>query len=211
MHPICFMIRNRPQNADIIDLVLRENRAFVGYAPIHKDKWNQDGNFKGAMFDISNPDNVAWKKFKQSWSGNLYSLRHASTYRNLVMNADIGSIIAVPRRTLKTVYLGEYQGFELVDNPPWRDDYIKLRQRQKQPIDDELDHVRDVVQSFKVNEWRPVDINNFSDPLERTMRTPRTTALFSAARLGESDYTKEALSPYIKLKRLFDEASNSHN
>lgn len=62
------MIRNRPQGADIIDIVIKEKRAFVGYPPVYENKWAQENNFRDVMFDISNSNEDDWQAFKENWS-----------------------------------------------------------------------------------------------------------------------------------------------
>ena len=222
MHPICFMIRNRPQNADIIDLVLRENRAFVGYAPVRNDMWHQDYNFKDVIFDISDFDDRRWQSFKNSWpkkdtldSGEdikRYSLRHATTYRNLLWELEKNKkddlpppIVVVPRPSEGLVYLGEYDGFELVHNPIWLDSYYKLRESQNLDIENKLSHARDVVQSFKVKKWVPVSMALIPAWIRRTLFGRSTIARIRPFNAHNS--IEQTLEPYKYLKQLHDNPS----
>jgi len=63
--------------------------------------------------------------------------------------------------SLGVVFAGRVQGnFELVDDPPWAQDYLDLRTAQGLSNEDHPDrsHVGDVVQCWRVDHFRPVPL-----------------------------------------------------
>lgn len=138
----------------------------------------------------------------------MYSLRNTTAYRNLLQDIEWErdtysekSIIAVPRPSEGVVYLGEYDGFELVNNPTWAETYINHRRTNQHEIEDRASHLRDVVQSFKVNEWKAVSLALIPAWIRRTLFGRSTVARFHPVVIGQS----KTLHPHTYLKKLFDE------
>lgn len=203
MSPTCIMIRNRPQSADIIEIVKKYKRAFVGYPPVFPGCWGETNNFKSVMFDISNFENESdWKAFRKNYdaSNPPYGLRQTTTYRNMLHDLEKDkSIIVVPRPSEGKIYLGIFSGFELVEDPCWGDKYLELREKHGLPVDDRASHLRDIVQSFCVKEWKSVSLALMPAWLMRTLFGRSTVARFK-------DLNSHGLesSAYEKLKELHD-------
>jgi len=81
--PIVFFIRNKPQDADIIELVLNQKRFFVGYPPFKKGVPFNECNIISCTFDISKDsfteDNILNSNFYREVSKNrkLVEDRHS--------------------------------------------------------------------------------------------------------------------------------------
>jgi hypothetical protein len=71
-----------------------------------------------------------------------------------------GDVVVMPRPSEGVFWIGMIsRAFELVDDPvEWADEYIQLRKDQKLCSVPRVDHVADVVQSWKVECWRSVPV-----------------------------------------------------
>lgn len=184
--PTCLMIRNRPQGADIIKIVKMTNRAFLGYPMMNAGQEHATRDFRTALINsVEISDDDYWRE-KQAWNKRNppYGTRQISANRNRVNSLTPGqSIIVIPRPSEGVAYLGTFQKYELVDNPPWGECYLKFREEEKLCINDKASHLRDVVQSLVVDNWVGVDLIKIPSWVRRTMFGRSTTAKFSD--LGE--------------------------
>lgn len=154
---IAFYVKCRPQNADAIDLVKKVKRVFIGYPAWRKNwSWNAK-DVKRALIDISisEPD---WdhKLIDKKQSA---SIRQINTNRNLVRDISEGSMVAIPRPGEGICWLARTTGtFELVNEIPWADYYLQLREDQEldSAIEDAPLYLADVVQSWPVTQLRKV-------------------------------------------------------
>jgi len=190
--PICIMVRNKPQGADIIDVVEKSRRAFLGYPAQYSGKELATSNLFGALYNLNN--SVDWPEFKENFKerykqrrkehpdkklGRGYPTQVTKNF-NLVQDAVENSIILVPRPEKAVVYCGTLDKFELIDNPQeevWWNDY-----RKKYDDMDELEsfssHLQDVSQSWKIKEteWARVPFTSFPAWMRRTFFGRSTTA-----------------------------------
>lgn len=154
MVPIVFFVRNKPQNADIIELVLKQKRVFLGYPPFKKGIAFNANNIKSCIYDISK-DNFDKKDVEDSDFE-----REISKNINLVKDAIPNSFVIIPRPERGFYYIGKIKKFELINNPYWIDDYKKIRLEQNLTWDKEATesqyHIGDIVQSLVVEDFRPV-------------------------------------------------------
>jgi len=157
--PIVFFVRNKPQDADIIDLVLKVKRVFIGYPPFKKGVSFNETNLKSCTYDISkdsfDKDDIKNPEF---WRG-------ININKNLVNEVIPGSFVIVPRPERGYYYIGKIKKFELVNNPGWKADYKKIRLKQNL-LWNEKDvgykyHVGDIIQCWIVEDFKPVSPFNF--------------------------------------------------
>ena len=207
--PICFMIRNRAQGADMIDQVLMARRAFIGYPP-HKLETNiGKTELLAKLYDLSKITD--WSACRQNiikTHGSNYA-RQVAGNLNLVRDAIQGSVLLVPRPDRGLVYAGTLKNFELLDDPlshEWGEQYIQNRYKTglNNPEDDMDSHVQDLAQSFLIKEpnWIEIPFISFPVWMQRTFYGRSTTARlrgFSGSSKAEN------------LKLAFDEACRLMN
>jgi Restriction endonuclease len=149
-----FFSRCRPQGSDPIDLVIRERRAFIGYPSWRHGVEPQRGHLREAIVDLRCSDdewNALYPNFDNS-QRKMYSQN-----RNFVWAIEVGAIALVPRPSRGVVYAGRVvRPFELLDDPPWGDEYLRLRETQGLDVDDVFSHLGDVVQCCEVDDFRPL-------------------------------------------------------
>ncbi len=194
--PIVFFSRCRPQKADLIDIVLKNNRAFIGWPA-----WVADykiGQLRECIADLACSDSK-WESLVPHFDEYR---RHYTQNRNLVKKVVPGSLVLVPRPNLGLVYAGRVQGsFELINNPPWAAEYLRLRKEQGLEVDHEGSHVADVVQCWQVDRFRPIPF-------------PVIPAWIRASLFGRSTYGEIKpigeleLDPYNILDRLIENPSS---
>lgn len=151
--PIVFFCRCRPQGSDAIGIARATNRAFIGYPAWRKGKFELDHSFRSAIVDLGiaqQDDDVLASGLSGAWR------RQIALNRNLVREAGIGSIVLLPRPAQGRVYAGRTLGFELVDEPPWGEQYLSLREKQGLDITPRGSHLADVVQGWKVEQWHSI-------------------------------------------------------
>ena len=96
--PIVFFCRCKPDGYDIIDIVRKQRRAFIGYPAWREGKFGHERDFRSALYNIrsENPDNYAVDK-------NIRTKAYKSQIRanyNLVGDVVNGSIVLIPRPAL---------------------------------------------------------------------------------------------------------------
>ena len=106
------------------------------------------------MADISVTDNE-WKAIELNVPT---SFRPRITLnRGFAKNVLSGSMVVIPRPGNGICYIGRIAGkFELVDDPPWADDYLELRRQSGLDASNVRSHIGDVVQSWAVEDFRVV-------------------------------------------------------
>lgn len=152
--PTVFFSRCKPRGFDPIDIVLKYKIAFVGW-PV----WLRDAcgsiNVSECILDL----NASHEEWVDGTRGLDRTTRSMSTLnRNLAAEIAPGSILLVPRPSQGLIYCGKVVGhFELVRNPPWIDEYLKLigldRDSPEAP-----EHIGDVVQCWRVDKFRPIPV-----------------------------------------------------
>lgn len=152
-NPIVFFIRFRPQGCDAIDIALKYKVGCIGWPIWRKEVPYQRGSIDKCIVDLRAPDEE-WRLAKEKVDPS--HRRQASQNRNIVKDAVRGSILLIPRPTRGVVFAGRVQSFELVNDPLWAQEYLDLRRTQDCPVDNESDHVGDVVQCWHVDHFRPI-------------------------------------------------------
>src|SRR3989344_3316961 len=105
--PIVFIIRNKPWGkddtggADIIELVLKYKRVFVGYPPFKKDVPLDEDNMASCTYDISKDSFDKDSIRDQEFIGDIHK------NMNLVKDAIPGSFVIVPRPEQGYYYIGD--------------------------------------------------------------------------------------------------------
>jgi hypothetical protein len=112
--PIVFYSRCKPQDVDAIEIVLAENRVFIGYPMARAGTAYDPRNIKKCAVDLSCGEDD-WKAAHAASD----KRRQYNQNRNFVRHVVIGSIALVPRPTRGVVYCGRIiSEFELVNAPP---------------------------------------------------------------------------------------------
>ncbi len=146
--PIAFLIRCKPQDADIIELVKEHKRVFLGYPPFKKKVPFNPENIKSCMFDIGNEEFDYKNTENPDWG------RQYTTHIHLINDVTENSLVLVPRPELGICYVGTIDKWELINKPKWIKQYKQLRSSQKLLWDnkkyDEQYHIGDIVQSWKL-------------------------------------------------------------
>ena len=151
-HPRVFYIKCKPQKADIIELVLKIKRVFIGYPPWIRDMPYERHNLKKCIMDIS----VDEKDWQPNRIKNNY-IRWINHNRNIATEVKPGDFVMVPRLDTGLVYIGRIKNtFELTNDPLWFEEYIELRRKQKLPITPLQSHIGDIVQCWQVDDFEKI-------------------------------------------------------
>jgi len=188
-----FFVKCRPQGADIIEIVRKWRRAFVGYPPWKKGASYNPSNLSACIVDFSQPnddwdDQIDESEYHRSMASN----------RRFAKDVKAGWIAMIPRPGDGLCWLSEVTGpFELTDAPPWREEYLKLRRESGLDIRNEQSHVGDIAQSWPLSPLQKVPF----------ARVPRWISyrLLSRPTIGEIEgFLDLELDPYDTLKSLMD-------
>lgn len=155
MSRVVFYLKCRPQDADVLSLAKQYRRVFVGYpAWKARGQWNRH-RVSDAIFDLRSGD---WTPTDMDeHCQKLGYRRQVSLNRRVAKQVEPGSYVLVPRPGAGLCYIGKISGhFELVDDPKWADEYLELRKAQGLPYEPEERYLGDVVQTWPVEELRPV-------------------------------------------------------
>lgn len=164
--PQVFFSRCKPQYADAVDIALDNRIVFIGY-PLQRAGAQYDPrNLKSCVADPSGSD-AEWSVAHAASN----KLQYYNQNRNLVRLIQDRSIVMIPRPARGLIYCGIIQGtFELVDSPPWYDDYMALRTRQGCHGDsDHAWHAADVGQCWRVDQFRPIPVPRIPAWIRRSM------------------------------------------
>jgi hypothetical protein len=156
MAKVAFYVKCRPQGANAWKIAKRAQRVFLGY-PIYRQDRPSDSKWRdGMQAQIHGPHTyVQWLAEKSP----DYPAQ-ASRVKNFSQSIAVGSIAMVPRVQENLVHVARVvSAFEVVDQPDWADEYLDLRKEQKLEEKEgwtEVGHIADVVQSWKIDEWKSV-------------------------------------------------------
>ena len=161
--PIAFFCRAKPQRADILSICLKHERIFVGW-PLFRDGTPKKDGWRALIVDPTCPRD----KWEQALRGRK-STRQFSQNRNFIDRVTPGSIVVIPRPEQGAVYCSRVKDdFEIVDAPPWADEYLKLRKHQGLEWDD-LEYLADVVQSWPVDQYKRIELPQIPGWLRHSM------------------------------------------
>ena len=168
MQPLVFFSRCKPQDVDALQVALDAKRVFIGY-PMHRaGAPYQPKNLSACVVDPS-CDEDEWRATHGKQPDRL---RQYNQNRNLVGAVAVGSIALIPRPSRGVIYCGRVvHKFELVNSPPWYDQYMKLRHDQgcQEEDGDERWHAADVAQSWKVDDFRPIPVPRIPAWIRRSL------------------------------------------
>src|ERR1022692_856211 len=152
---VVFFSRCRPQGSDTVDLVLRELRVFIGYPAWRKNVMPRRGHLREAVIDFQCSDED-WAPLYASFGDER---REYQKNRNFIRSVKPEAIALVPRPNRGVVYAGRVVvPFEVLDDPPWGDDYLRLRHAQGLDVEDEFSHLADVAQCCEVDRFRSISL-----------------------------------------------------
>ena len=196
--PIVFFSRCRPQKADAIKLVLQENRVFIGWPALIPGKTPRKGHLRDAIVDLARCSDDEWRRLCANPNLGKGCRKQYTQNRNFVRSVGIGSIALVPRPERGCVYVGRVEApFELFDDPPWGGRYLQFRKELGLPTDDEIHHLADVAQSWKVDRFRSVPFSSIPAWIRRSFFGRSTYGIIS--NLDELD-----LNAHESMGRLLD-------
>jgi hypothetical protein len=192
-----FFSRCRPQGSDPIDIVVRERRVFIGYPAWRDDIDPKRGHLRDAVIDLRCKDEE-WDSFKVTVGGQTG--KQYQRNRNFVREIEPGAIALVPRPNRGVVYAGRVvRPFEMLDDPPWADEYLRLREEQEcDEGEGVFSHLADVAQCCEVDWFRKISF-------------PTIPAWIRSSLFGRSTYGRIKplweldLDPYPLLDRLLDQ------
>jgi len=152
---LAFYIKCHPYGVDLRSLVLQHHKVFIGYAPLRKGSVWDPHNVKASLLDISvenndwNPEKLDEKKLSKVHK------KQISENRGYATKIDRCDMVVLPRPGEGVCYIGRIAGkFELVNDPPWAEEFLRLCKKHKLDCPNEADLIAEVVQSWPVEGWR---------------------------------------------------------
>ncbi|WP_340693308.1 restriction endonuclease [Hyphomonas sp.] len=155
MARIVFYVRNRPQSCDAMEIAKLAKMAFIGYPLWRENASNFESDLATSIISPAT-DEENWTR--EHSRPRTPHKTPKSTNRNLVRDAQRGSIVVCPRPAEGVVFVGRTLEFVVESNPSWGTEYIKLRQRAGLDTDPENRHWGDVAQGWRVDEWKPIPL-----------------------------------------------------
>lgn len=192
VNPAVFFSRCYPQSCDAIKIVLKEKRVFIGHPAFRADVVPDQNQLRAAVVDpwISDEE---WNEIRKNV---VEPRRQHQQNRNFVRQIKPGAIALVPRAAEGVVYAGRIlRPFELLDNPPWAEDYLRIRQEQNCNVEDVPSVLADVAQCWEVDHFRAIPY-------------PMIPAWIRRSLFGRSTYGRiwpvlsDNMDPYIELDRI---------
>lgn len=163
-----FFSRCKPQEVDVIDLVLNHRKLFIGY-PMHTPGASYDPhNLGSCVVNPASPDDVWWPARELTDRRREYNQN-----RNLVRKVDADHIKVglIPRPSRGLIYCGLIKtNFELINDPPWYDEYMSLRAHVGASTDGpETWHAADVAQCWAFEDIRPIPVPRIPAWIRRSL------------------------------------------
>lgn len=158
--PSAFFVKCRPHGVDARELALKYKRVFIGYAPWMEgsDQTFDRHNIRRSILDLSMEEGkIPVARLHEECRSPEYQ-RQVSKNQDFAKSVEPDSFVVLPRPRLGSCWIGRTDGrFELVDDPPWAEEFIQTA-RETDPDDDINDAalVGDVVQTWAVVSWREV-------------------------------------------------------
>ena len=184
--PIAFFCRAKPQDADILSICEKHRRVFIGWPLVRDDVPKTDG-WRARIVDPTCPLEE-WERVMRERPNS----RQFSQNRNFVKRVTRGSIVVVPRPEHGAVYCSRVNDkFDIVDAPPWGEEYLRLRNDQGLDWDDR-NYIADVVQCWPVDKYKRIDL-------------PRIPGWLRHSMFGRSTYGEFKDYPLDKKTTAYDE------
>lgn len=193
--PLAFYCRAKPQKSDAWPIFRDAKRVFIGYPMVRKGATYDPRNLASCLV---NPacDDAQWA---EQCDRPDYRREFASN-RNLAREVVPGSMVIIPRPESGLAHLGRISGpFEILNDPPWLDAYMTLRETQG-AYGDELDnqHGADVAQGWPVEAWVSVPLAAVPGWIRRSLFGRSTYG-----RLGSHPFDNDETAQDV-LRRLLD-------
>ena len=165
--PIAFFCRAKPQEADALKIFQVSRRVFLGYPLRRREATYDPSALRTCLVDPMACTDEEWER---ETVGREYR-RQFKQNRNFIPRVTQGSIVVIPRPGEGAVYVGRIVGpFEIVNSPPWAEEYMNLRGEQGVYLnDEECQHIADVAQGWPVDEYKRVDLTLIPGWLRRSM------------------------------------------
>jgi hypothetical protein len=146
-NPVLFYSKCRPQLCDAWPIARETKRVFIGYPVLRSDRPSDDWRKEGMGRIFADISSQQWDSIPKE-NASSQSTRN----RNLITQIGINSVVLVPRPSSGKCHAGLIESaFEFVDKPDWIDEYLKLRKNVA--LNDEINHVGDMIQTWKVSKW----------------------------------------------------------
>lgn len=192
--PAVFFSRCYPQDCDAIEIVLRERRVFIGYPAFRTGVVPDRHRLRDSVVDPWISD--------EEWSGLRQRVeqprREYQQNRNFVREIQPGAIALVPRASKGVVYAGwVLRPFELLDDPPWADDYLRVRKEQGRSVENVPHLLADVAQCWEVDRFRPIPYPVIPAWMRRSLFGRSTYGRIRSAPFDGAD-------PHAELDRLLE-------
>ena len=153
-----FLSRAKPQNCDALQIFLRNARVFLGYPLARQGKQYDPEALCTWMVNPATSPEPEWRAAYEAYE---YKNQMHATTRNLIRDVEAarmtgGALVVIPRQRDGCVYVGKIsQQFEIVCAPPWRADYLDLRDNKGLDTNDVVNqHTADVAQGWRVTNGR---------------------------------------------------------
>ena len=123
--------------------------------------------------------------------------------RNFIREIQPGAIALVPRAKMGVVYAGRVlRPFELLDCPPWADDYLRLRKEQGLTVANVPDLLADVAQCWEVDCFHAIPYPAIPAWMRRSLFGRSTYGRIAPAPFTSTD-------PHAELSRLLESSVRS--
>ena len=197
--PIAFFCRAKPQKCDAFSIFKQAARVFIGYPLLRAGATYDPKALRSCLVDPSG----SRKEWNASSGRNSNYTRNRNFVREVNNVWKDGAFVLIPRPEQGEVHLGRVTGpFEVLDAPPWGEDYLFLRCEQGLDTDDKRHwHIADVAQGWPVEEYRRVDLSRIPGWLRRSTFGQTTYGVFRKPHPVEASVTA-----YDVLKRLYEGA-----
>lgn len=124
-----FFVKNKPQGADMINLVLKYNRVFIGYPAWKNGIERNPEDIARAVYDMKRDDFT-----KSDLSDKLNKRQKNGTFRHVkyAKRVQPGDYVIVPRVGSGTCFIGKIESpFEIDVDLSRHKEYLNLRKQQK--------------------------------------------------------------------------------
>lgn len=155
-----FFVKNKPQGADMINLVLKYNRVFIGYPAWKNGIERNPEDIARAVYDMKRDDFT-----KSDLSDKLNKRQKNGTFRHVKYAKKVqpGDYVIVPRVGSGTCFIGKIESpFEIDVDLSRHKEYLRLRKEQNLDTTEVVNgqkiysHLGDVIQSWKVESFQEV-------------------------------------------------------
>lgn len=190
-----FYCRAKPQTSDAWPIFRDAPGVFIGY-PLVRHGLGYDPHALAHCLVNPGCSQEEWdEQINRAGRTNQFSAN-----RNLVRDVATGSIVVIPRPGDGLAHLGRIAGpFEIVNDPPWLDDYLELRRKQR--LDDEelkYQHAADVAQGWPVEKWVSVSLSSIPGWIRRSLFGRSTYGRLHAHPLDPNKTAQDVLAALLE-------------